>query len=314
MTLKKRCLAVSQAHSRSTLVHFNRDLTAMQFRMRLYICTISVVLAFLGKLRSLHGAPCEPIVQNFTINTTAAAAALAAALQCENGVFSADLIGSVLLDAPLFVGNGTSLTLIGTSVDAALDGNNSTQLIIVQNSAQLNLQNMTVQHSPSDGPAVVLNASTSQTSPGSITARNVRFADNYGGGIYAANTTVSIADCVFAGNNGTALEAFASTMSVADSLFNANLGRALAAGMYSNVTIERCVIQDTQGTPSLRASSLTLSLSGVLFKNNSAVIIDYFVITTTVDNCIFDATPVNADSNITIRNTVCSATAESCLH
>jgi hypothetical protein len=171
----------------------------MQFRMRwLYMYTISVVLAFLGKLRSLHATPCYPIVQNFTIDKTKAAAALAVALQCENGVFSADLVGSVLLDAPLSVGNGTSLTLIGTSTDAVLDGNNSTQLIIVQNSAQLILQNMTVQHSPSDGPAVVLNASTSQTTPGSITASNVRFANNYGGGIVAAeNTTVEgQSDCL----------------------------------------------------------------------------------------------------------------------
>lgn len=81
------------------------------------------------------GRPCSPEVQQaWVVESTAQAQALAAAVDCSGGSFEVEWRGSVVVDTPINIGDGTVLSVTGGGFSPArIDGNYSTQLFRVIN-------------------------------------------------------------------------------------------------------------------------------------------------------------------------------------
>lgn len=89
-------------------------------------------------------APCSAEVQRaWVVDSSAQARALTAAVNCSGGSFEVDWRGSVVVDEPIYVADGTALTVTGASPDAVIDGNAATRLFTVVN-ATLHLRGVSV--------------------------------------------------------------------------------------------------------------------------------------------------------------------------
>ena len=80
--------------------------------------------------------PCATDVQRtWVVETSAQAKALAAAVNCSGGSFEVEWRGAVVVDEPIYVVDGTVLTLTGASSEAVIDGKSATRLFTVVDAA-----------------------------------------------------------------------------------------------------------------------------------------------------------------------------------
>ena len=80
--------------------------------------------------------PCSAEVQEvWTVENSKEAQALAAAVNCSGGSFEVEWRGQVVVDEPIFVVDGTVLTVRGTDTGAVIDGNTATRLFTVVDAA-----------------------------------------------------------------------------------------------------------------------------------------------------------------------------------
>lgn len=88
--------------------------------------------------------PCSSEVQQaWVVETPAQVRALAAAVNCSGGSFEVEWRGGVVVDEPIYVVDGTFLTVSGADTGAVIDGNTATRLFTVTN-AVLRLNNVAV--------------------------------------------------------------------------------------------------------------------------------------------------------------------------
>lgn len=134
--------------------------------------------------------PCPKDVQsNWVVEDTAAATALAEAVECSGGSFTVEWIGTVWVNRTIYVPSGTVLNVTGSESDAGLDGNASTRLFTVTNGS-LHLTNLHL----SNGRSAVGGAIAASGS--SVVLDTITFdgnsASNDGGALYTtAETLVS---------------------------------------------------------------------------------------------------------------------------
>lgn len=80
--------------------------------------------------------PCAADAQRmWVVETSAQAQALAAAVNCSGGAFEVEWRGAVIVDQPIYVLDGTVLTVAGAGSDAVIDGNSATRLFTVVNAS-----------------------------------------------------------------------------------------------------------------------------------------------------------------------------------
>jgi predicted outer membrane repeat protein len=272
-----------------------------------------LIAALLFSVLSLAAAiPCKPGINFYGVVDTKSAAALAAAVACEDGVAVANWTGNVLLKEPIIVGNGTRLIVLGISAadDATVDGDNSTQLFVVQGGAHLMLQTLTLQHGSFDGPAVVLQEQAS------LNASNVQFLQNSGGVVNAAaKGTVDMNNCEFTGNGDAGRPAFGGQPSDAvvlndtdaatlvQTTFSANTGTAIWVVNDSALTIKDCIIREThEGRAFLVQGVGALNAENVTFENNNSGCANDG--NATFNNCAFDNTEYQPGTDVNISNTI----------
>lgn len=132
--------------------------------------------------------PCAADAQRaWVVETSAQAQALAAAVNCSGGSFDVEWRGTVIVDEPIYVVNGTVLTVTGAAADshAAIDGNFATRLFTVVNaSLRLSGVNITSGAGVAVGGAVAAAGST-------LTLNRTNFVGNTatgsGGAVYVSD-------------------------------------------------------------------------------------------------------------------------------
>lgn len=160
--------------------------------------------------------PCAANTQRtWVVDTFVQAQAMAAAVNCSGGSFEVEWRGAVIMDGPIYVADGTILTVTGASSEAVIDGNSATRLFIVVDAAlhvsgvnissgagivggaiaavgsilTLNRTNFVGNSATGDGGAVYVSGGSSVSFVGGET-----FADNraasHGGALYATGDSV----------------------------------------------------------------------------------------------------------------------------
>lgn len=126
-----------------------------------------------------------------TVGSTEDAASLATSLECSNGdAFTVEWVGEVVVAETIRVTGGSSLNVAGTGPGAIADGQEFTQLFVVDQGSRLHLSDIIVTNgNASAGGAIFANQSSVSFSG------NVSFISNSahegGGAIYALESTVS---------------------------------------------------------------------------------------------------------------------------
>lgn len=106
--------------------------------------------------------PCSAEGQReWVVDDAAQAQALTAAVNCSGGSFEVEWRGTVVVDEPIYVADGTSLTISGAAGStASVDGNSSTRLFTVVNAA-LHLDGLNISYGASTvGGAIAATGST----------------------------------------------------------------------------------------------------------------------------------------------------------
>ncbi|CAN0042723.1 unnamed protein product [Ectocarpus fasciculatus] len=149
--------------------------------------------------------PCSTEVQqSWVVAESAEALALAAAVNCSGGSFEVEWRGSVVVELPIYVSDGTVVTVTGVDSTAVIDGNAATRLFTVID-ASLHLRNVNVSHGSSSSVGGGIAAAGSR-----VTLNHTSFvgnrADGHGGAVYASGgSAVScLGDSTFYDNNATA--------------------------------------------------------------------------------------------------------------
>ena len=128
--------------------------------------------------------PCPSKTQARIVANTNDTAALATSLQCSNGSIDVQWYGDVVVSQTIYITQGTSLNITGTSTGATADGNHITQLFAVNSTSSLLLTDMTLANGDADNGGAVHATEQASISFGG----NMTFASNtawYGGAIYA---------------------------------------------------------------------------------------------------------------------------------
>eukprot|EP00904_Undaria_pinnatifida_P004259 jgi/Undpi1/13834/HiC_scaffold_9.g03485.m1 len=143
--------------------------------------------------------PCSADVQRtWVVDNSAKAKALAAAVNCSGGSFEVEWRGSVVVDGPIYVTNGTILTITGVGSDALIDGNASTRLFTVVD-ASLHVSGVSISYGVSTVGGAIAAAGSSLTFDQTNFTGNT--ADGNGGAIYVSDRSiVSCAEGTFAYN------------------------------------------------------------------------------------------------------------------
>lgn len=116
--------------------------------------------------------PCSAEVQQtWLVEDSAHAQALAAAVNCSGGSFEVEWRGRVVMDEPIYVVDGTVLTITGEGTGAVIDGNATTRLFTVVN-AVLYLSGLNI----SNGASVTGGAIAATSS--SLTFNRTNFVGN----------------------------------------------------------------------------------------------------------------------------------------
>jgi hypothetical protein len=161
---------------------------------------ISTYAVLLLLLKHATCAPCvKQLPESFTVQTTAQAAQLAAAVDCEGGTFSVLWLGDVIVNKTIAVGTGTSLTITAAPAAPAaatrdtVNGYNTTQLFKVA-AGSLVLEGLTL-----SAPFNVLGAAAIYASElSTVSLTNCEVSDSQGAlGAIAIerNCTLSLARC-----------------------------------------------------------------------------------------------------------------------
>ena len=119
------------------------------------------------------------------------ARAMAANISCSGGSFEVYWRGHIALDDPIYVVNGTVLTVIGDTADASgavLDGNDTTRLFTVDN-ATLHVSNVTIVSGASTIGGAVAAAGATLTFNSTTFFNNKADAD--GGALWLSDSTAS---------------------------------------------------------------------------------------------------------------------------
>eukprot|EP00903_Cladosiphon_okamuranus_P014549 g13496.t1 len=149
--------------------------------------------------------PCSAEVQReWVVDDAAQAEALSAAVNCSGGLFEVEWRGTIIVDKPINVADGTSLTITGASGSmAAIDGSSSTRLFSVVNAA-LHLDGLNVSYGASTAGGAIAASGSTLTFNRTNFVGNTAIAD--GGAVY-----VSDASSVSCGHGTTFVENRAGT-------------------------------------------------------------------------------------------------------
>jgi hypothetical protein len=143
-------------------------------------------------------APCAPAIQYLSVETAQDVKELAALTACTNGNVTVQWLKKLVLSSTIAVGAGTTLTVTGTN-GAAIDGNDSTQLFSIAQSATLLLNGLQLKHGRADSGAAVY------ATGAVLTISNCKFSDNFaelqGGAVAGIDSNVSLTNCTFRSNS-----------------------------------------------------------------------------------------------------------------
>lgn len=125
---------------------------------------------------------------------------MAANITCSGGSFEVYWRGSIVVDGPIYVGNGTVLTVIGAADSSAVvDGDGNTRLFIVDNGT-LHVSNVTMLSGASSVGGAVAAAGATLTFNGTSFLNNSAVFD--GGALWLSDSTASLSgDTEFVGNS-----------------------------------------------------------------------------------------------------------------
>lgn len=144
----------------NSLFNYARLLVFCRFsRMGLFrvLCLLQVGLLLPATTRAQTLLPCSAGTNRLTVASTANATTLASSLQCSNGEFAVDWVGTVVVAQTIHVVDGTSLNITGAGLgNGIMDGDHATQLITLGGGSTLYLTNMTLANgnSSSNGGAI----------------------------------------------------------------------------------------------------------------------------------------------------------------
>ncbi|CAM9262049.1 unnamed protein product, partial [Hapterophycus canaliculatus] len=141
----------------------------------------------------------EEAQQKWVVDDPSRVKVLAEAINCSGGSFEVEWRGSVVVSHPIYVVDGTVLTVIGAESGAVIDGNAATRLFTIVN-ASLHLNNLNI----SSGASIAGGAIAAAGSR--LTFNRTNFVENHasghGGAVYASDgSSVScVGGVVFADN------------------------------------------------------------------------------------------------------------------
>ncbi|CAN0129486.1 unnamed protein product, partial [Discosporangium mesarthrocarpum] len=192
-------------------------------------------------LRALWGAtlvglcladppPCSSSSVEVEIVNSADAEILAVETNCSGGFFDVKWVGSIALDSPIVVGNGTKLLITGVGEDAAIDGGGIFRLIEASGDSTVELIDVELRNGyarfgggagiTSDGEGFVLKGLRSNFTG------NRALGNGYGGAVRAwgAGSELTLEACNFVNNT-------------------AGFGSGLVTAPGSRVVAEDCVFE-----------------------------------------------------------------------
>ncbi|CAN0225140.1 unnamed protein product, partial [Scytosiphon promiscuus] len=189
--------------------------------------------------------PCSAEAQRaWVVETSTQVQALANAINCTGGDFEVEWIGHVVLHDPLYVANGTTLTVTGADATAVMDGNGTTRLFLVVNAT------------------VALSGISLRNGAGLV-----------GGAVAAAGSTLTFAQTAFESNSaaakGGALYASESSVLLDGVEFSFNDASGGGGAMYLT---HKSSVWSAEGTPASFASNrATAGDGGAIFASSSDV-------------------------------------------
>jgi Right handed beta helix region len=226
---------------------------------------------------------CEQLKKlHFDVITIQDAAELAAAAACSGNALTATWYGAKFLSETITVGSNTSLTITAASGKlfnaAAIDGNSTTQLFIVN--GNLTITNLTLLNGFSSAQGGAITASASAY----ITLKNCKLTDNTatnGAAVFINGGTLQIDDSSFSFNVadekglGSSVHSVGATVSISSSVFTNEANSAVFATDASAVTVSNSTFSTNLaalgGGAGLACQNSTIAyVSGCLFDSNQA--------------------------------------------
>eukprot|EP00752_Nemacystus_decipiens_P005317 g4823.t1 len=142
------------------------------------------LLVVFGRAQELRN--CSVETSHLTVDSTEAAATLAASLDCSNGDFEVEWVGEVFVTDTIHVTNGTSLSITGAGSGGIADGGNVTQLFVVDRGSTLRFSDMTLAHGNASSGGAINAFEASVSFSGSISFISNSAVDD-GGAIFAGS-------------------------------------------------------------------------------------------------------------------------------
>eukprot|EP00752_Nemacystus_decipiens_P017698 g15868.t1 len=132
--------------------------------------------------------PCSAEVQReWVVENAAEAQALTTAVNCSGGSFEVEWRGTVVVDKPIYVVDGTTLTITGVAGSmASIDGSSSTRLFTVVNAA-LHVDGLNVSYGTSIAGGAIAAARSALSFNRTIFVGNSAVA--YGGAVFVSNAS-----------------------------------------------------------------------------------------------------------------------------
>eukprot|EP00752_Nemacystus_decipiens_P007555 g6749.t1 len=133
--------------------------------------------------------PCSAEVQReWVVDDPSQARALRAAVNCSGGSFEVEWRGTVVVDEPIYVADGTTVTISGVAGSmASIDGNSSTRLFTVVNAA-LHLDGLNVSYGSSTSGGAIAAAGSTLTFNRTNFLGNTAISD--GGAVFVTDASV----------------------------------------------------------------------------------------------------------------------------
>lgn len=125
-------------------------------------------------------------VEEWIVEDTASATALAEAVDCSGGAFQVKWRGIVAIDRTIYVGAGTILNITGLDSMACIDGNDTHRLFTVVN-ASLNIDNIKLIRGNSAAGGAIAAATSCVTLHNTSFISNVAYSE--GGALFIIDTT-----------------------------------------------------------------------------------------------------------------------------
>jgi CSLREA domain-containing protein len=226
-----------------------------------------------------------------------------------NDTIAFSVSGTIVLGStlPTIVSGAGTLTIDGGG-NITVSGNNSVRVMVVNNGANLTLQNLTIANGKvssvsgggitNNGTLTVTNSTFSgnragygggiyNASSGTLTVTNSTFSGNravFGGGIYNDGGTLTVTGSTFSSNSGTITafdigggiyNASSGTLTVTNSTFSSNFASADGGGIYNAGTLTVTNSTFSGNSVGYRGGSIyndsgTLTVTNSTFSGNSA--------------------------------------------